>query len=84
MASQENQVFHIIDLTYKKWYMVFCGKRQVVDDEDEKDMTNDIEDITLFSLRLLLVNDEANLEESYMKDGNGKGIWVKDSLKEKY
>ena len=54
--------------------MVLYGKRQVVDDEDEEDMSNDVEDTPLFSLRLFSVNDEGNLEESYMRDNHDEMI----------
>ena len=40
------------------------GKKQFIGDGDEEDMTSDIEDT--FYLRLPLVNDEGNLEESYL------------------
>ena len=46
--------------------MVLHVKRQVVSDRHEKDMTNDIKDT--FYFRLPLVNDEGNMEESYMHD----------------
>ena len=62
--------------------MVFHGKRQVVSDEDNNDMTNDIEDTISFSSQLLLMNDKCKLDEFYMWNDHGEGIWVKDLPRE--
>ena len=42
MTPQAKQVF--IDLANKKWSIMLYGKRHVIGNEDDEDMTNDIED----------------------------------------
>ena len=48
-AFQAKQDFYIIDLVDNKWYVNLQGKRQVVEDRIEEDISNDIDD-TFISL----------------------------------
>ena len=52
--------------------MVLYGKRQVISDEDGEDVSNDIDDIHHFPLRLPLMINEGNSEKSYIQDNQGK------------
>ena len=56
MASQVKQIFYITNPANKKWFVVLQGKRQVVDDGDTEDMSDDIEKTFRFSSRQPLMN----------------------------
>ena len=44
--------------------------------ENEEDMTNDINMNSPLSSKLLLMNNKCNLEECYMQDDHGKGLKI--------
>ena len=65
--------------------MVLHEKRQVISDEDEddEDISNNIDDTPSFSSNLPPVINEGNLKKFYVQVDYDQRIWVNDPPKEK-
>ncbi|XP_031127671.1 uncharacterized protein LOC116029770 [Ipomoea triloba] len=75
MASQAKQVFYVTDSCDKKWSIVLHGKKQITGDLNE-DVSFDIEEIPPFSLSLLPVMVDNEIDEVHAsRDDHHEGIW---------
>ncbi|XP_031111755.1 uncharacterized protein LOC116015719 [Ipomoea triloba] len=75
LASQAKQVFYVTDPCDKKWSIVLHGKKQITGDLNE-DISFDIEEIPPFSLSLLPVIVDNEIDEVHAsRDDHHEGIW---------
>ncbi|XP_031127604.1 uncharacterized protein LOC116029701 [Ipomoea triloba] len=75
LASQAKQVFYVTDPCDKKWSIVLHGKKQITGDLNE-DVSFDIEEIPPFSLSLLSVIVDNEIDEVHAsRDDHHEGIW---------
>ncbi|XP_019184592.1 PREDICTED: uncharacterized protein LOC109179541 [Ipomoea nil] len=83
LASQAKQVFYVSDPVDNKWSIVLQSKRSIVGvgdvmDEEEYDHFDETPPFSIGVQSLPL--EEDNLEISYMRSDNEKGLWVDNRL----